>query len=275
VRQAERADRQAVGRDWTWLREGLQHVLVLRLLSLLSLIAVWLLLSFLLGPRVLPGPVATLEFLWQQLERGTLTFHIWMTMQRVLLAFALAMLLGVAAGVAMGASAVMDKLLEAWLVVGLAIPRIVLIVAAYLLIGLSESAAIIAVALTVAPLVVAQMREGTRAMDTRLIDMARAFKRPPPLVWRQVILPQLLPYIVGTGRAAMSLTWKMVVLAELLGRTSGVGYQISFYFQMFNMRGILAYALAMIIVLAIIDQGLMRAVERYAFRWRRPVKLTS
>jgi NitT/TauT family transport system permease protein len=90
-----------------------------------------------------------------------------------------------------------------------------------------------------------------------------------------VVLPQLLPFIVGTGRAAMSLTWKMVVLAELLGRTNGVGYQISFYFQMFNMRGILAYALAMIIVLAVIDQGLMRAVERYAFRWRRPVKLMS
>jgi NitT/TauT family transport system permease protein len=215
------------------------------------------------------------DFLWQQLERGTLTFHIWMTMQRVLLAFALAMLLGIAAGVAMGASAILDKLLEAWLVTGLAIPRIVIVVAAYLLVGLSETAAIIAVALTVAPLVVAQMREGTRAMDTRLIEMARAFRRPPPLVWGKVVLPQLLPFIVGTGRAAMSLTWKMVVLAELLGRTNGVGYQISFYFQMFNMRGILAYALAMIIVLAVIDQGLMRAVERYAFRWRRPVKLMS
>jgi NitT/TauT family transport system permease protein len=248
---------------------------VLQLLSILSIVAVWLLLSLLLGSRVLPGPLSTLDFLWQQLERGTLTFHIWMTMQRVLLAFALAILLGIAAGVAMGASVVLDKLLEAWLVTGLAIPRIVIVVAAYLLVGLSETAAIIAVALTVAPLVVAQMREGTRAMDTRLIEMARAFKRPPTLVWGKVVLPQLLPFIVGTGRAAMSLTWKMVVLAELLGRTNGVGYQISFYFQMFNMRGILAYALAMIIVLAIIDQGLMRAVERYAFRWRRPVKLMS
>jgi NitT/TauT family transport system permease protein len=63
----------------------------------------------------------------------------------------------------------------------------------------------------------------------------------------------------------------MVVLAELLGRTSGVGYQINFYFQMFEMRGILAYGLAMTIVLGLVDKALLQLGERL-MRWRRSVE---
>lgn len=66
----------------------------------------------------------------------------------------------------------------------------------------------------------------------------------------------------------MSLAWKMVVFAELVGRSNGVGYQISFYFQMFDMRGILAYGLAMVVILAVVDRLMMRVFDRYAFRWR-------
>jgi NitT/TauT family transport system permease protein len=65
------------------------------------------------------------------------------------------------------------------------------------------------------------------------------------------------------------------VLAELIGRTTGVGYQISFYFQMFNMRGILAYGLTMMLVLAVIDIGIMNGLERRIFRWRGPEKLAA
>jgi NitT/TauT family transport system permease protein len=63
----------------------------------------------------------------------------------------------------------------------------------------------------------------------------------------------------------------MVVLVELLGRTSGVGYQINFYFQMFEMRGILAYGLAMTIVLVLVDKVLLLLSDRLS-RWRRPVE---
>lgn len=243
----------------------------LRVLSTLSLLSVWVLLSRLLSPEVLPGPLATLRFIAREYERGTLLFHLGVTTQRVLVAFGVAMLLGTLAGVAMGALRWLDGLLEAWLVAGLTVPRIVLFVMAYLLLGLSDAAAIAALVLTVVPTITVQLREGTRALDPRLLEMARAYRRPPGLVWRKVVFPQLLPYFVGTARGALSLAWKMVVLAELLGRTSGVGYQISFYFQMFNMVGILAYGLAMMVVLAAIDL-LFTALAGRFYRWRRPVR---
>ncbi|HEX7005057.1 MAG TPA: ABC transporter permease subunit [Trueperaceae bacterium] len=243
---------------------------ILRGLSYLSILVAWLIAAALMDTDLMPGPVATFEFILHELERGVLLMHLWATVQRVLIAFTVALLLGIGIGAAMGLSKRIDDLLEGWLVAGLTIPRIILFVMAYLLLGLSDSAAIAALVVTVLPTVVVQIREGTRALDGKLIEMAVAYRRSKPALWRHVILPQLMPYVIGTSRASLSLAWKMVVLAELLGRTSGVGYQISFYFQMFNMKGILAYGVTMMVILAIIDVVVFGAIQRSAFRWRRP-----
>lgn len=239
----------------------------------MALLALWLVLSLLLSETVMPGPRATLKFLYEEMARGDLWINLAMTFKRVVIAFVIAMLLGVGLGVASGASRRWDAAIGVWVIVGLTIPRIVLFVAAYLLMGLTDFAAIVALIITVVPTVVVQMREGTRALDGKLLDMARVYHRPRLLVWRRVIVPQLLPYFIGTARGALSLAWKMVVLAELLGRTDGVGYMIYFYFQLFDMQGVLAYGLAMMIILALLDFGFVLMMRRSTFRWRRSVRL--
>lgn len=243
----------------------------LQSLSVASLIGAWVLASALLSSTVLPGPLETFAFGWRELKSGELPFHLAVTMRRVLLAFGFSLVFGTLLGALMGVSKLFDQLLSAWLIFGLTVPRIVLFVVAYLTLGLNDRAAVGALVVAVLPSVAAQLREGTRALDPKLLELARAYRRPPLLVWRQIIFPQLLPFIFGTARVALSLAWKMVVLAELLGRTSGVGYQISFYFQMFNMTGILAYGVAVMLVLASIDVS-FSALTRWAFRWRRPLR---
>jgi NitT/TauT family transport system permease protein len=239
-------------------------------LSFLSLLLTWLLLSWALGSQVLPRPGETLDFLLRE-ARGSLWHHLGITLLRVGLAFLLAMTLGVALGLLTGLYRLADRLLEAWVALGLSIPRILPVVVAYLLLGLNETAAVLALVAILVPQVVVQVREGVKALDVKLLEMARAFHRSKSLVLRRVVLPQLVPYVLGTARGTLSLAWKMVVLVELLGRTSGVGYQINFYFQMFEMRGILAYGLAMTIVLVLVDKVLLLLSDRLS-RWRRPVE---
>ncbi|MFO7266049.1 MAG: ABC transporter permease subunit [Limnochordales bacterium] len=240
----------------------------LAIVSVLSIAAVWMLVSHVLSPAVFPGPKETLQFLWQEWQRGRLWRHVSVTMERVLLSFAISMTAGVIAGILMGTLRWAERLGSAWLLTGLSIPRVVPIVVAYILIGLNDTAAVVAIVLVVAPSVVTQIQEGARALDQKLIQMAHAFRLSRWALLRHVVAPQLFPYIAGTARSAMSLAWKMVVFAELVGRSSGVGYQISFFFQMFDMRGILAYGLVMVVILAAIDRLMMRAWDWYAFRWR-------
>ena len=246
----------------------------LRLVSYASLLALWAYGSQAMG-SILPGPLETLRFIAREYERGTLLFHLWITTQRVLIAFVVALGSGIAIGAAMGLSRRVDDLLQGWLITTLTVPRILLFVVSYLLLGLNDRALIIALVITVLPTIVVSVREGTRAIDGKLIDMAYAFRRSRLQVWWKVVFPQLMPFVIGTARGSLALSWKMVVLGELLGRTSGVGYQISFYFQFFNMVGILAYGVTMMVLLAIIDLGLMGALQRRAFRWRTPVKVGS
>lgn len=243
----------------------------MRFAGLVSLFLVWLLVSRLVGEQTVPGPVATWDFIVREFSRGAMQKHLWATTSRVLIAFVVAMGLGVLIGTLMGLNRRINELLEAWVVAGLSVPRLMLFVVAYLVFGLNDRSAVIALIISVLPTVIVQVSEGARALDRKLVEMAQAFRRPRQLVWRRVILPQLMPYIIGTSRTTLALAWKMVILAELMGRTSGVGYQISFYYQMFNMPGILAYGITMMVLLAVIDIGIMGNLQRRAFRWRKPV----
>jgi NitT/TauT family transport system permease protein len=84
-----------------------------------------------------------------------------------------------------------------------------------------------------------------------------------------VILPQLYPSLAAAARSGLALIWKIVLVVELLGRSNGVGFQLGVYFQLFDVTGILAYALSFIIVVQLIEWGLLQPLERRINRWRR------
>ena len=121
-----------------------------------------------------------------------------------------------------------------------------MIVLAYIWIGLNEVAAILAVALNKIPNVTVTIREGTRALDTSLMEMARTYRFSRGKTLRHVILPQLQPYIAATARSGLALIWKIVLVVELLGRSNGIGFQIHLFFQVFDVRAILAYTLVFV-----------------------------
>ena len=95
---------------------------------------------------------------------------------RVAVAFAIAMALGTVLGLAMGRDALFDRLADPWLVVLLNLPALVIIVLAYVWAGLTETAAIAAVALNKLPLAAVTVREGARSLDRTLDEMAAVFR---------------------------------------------------------------------------------------------------
>ncbi len=85
---------------------------------------------------------------------------------------------------------------------------------------------------------------------------------------RHVILPQLAPYLFASARSGLALIWKIVLVVELLGRSNGIGFQIQIYFQLFDVTLILAYTLAFILVVQMIEWMIMQPLESWAMRWR-------
>jgi NitT/TauT family transport system permease protein len=241
---------------------------MLRLASLALFIAAWTAGSWMAGERMLPAPATVLAAILAEARTGELFLHVGATLARVTLSFALAMTAGAAIGLLMGRHTLADRLGDPWLVVLLNLPALVIIVLAYVWGGLTETAAILAVAVNKLPNAIVTIREGARALDPALDDMARVFAMPRWKALRHVVIPQLAPYIAAASRSGLSLTWKIVLIVELLGRPNGVGFEIGVAFQLFDVTRILAYALAFVAVILAIEILLVQPFERRASRWR-------
>jgi NitT/TauT family transport system permease protein len=169
----------------------------------------------------------------------------------------------------MGRSRATDRWLDPWLIVFLNLPALVTIVLCYLWIGLNEVAAVTAVAINKIPTVVVTIREGTRALDRQLDDVASVFRMSRWARFRHIVLPQLGPYLASAGRSGVSLIWKIVLVVDFLGRSDGIGFKIHLYFQLFDVGMVLAYALSFVVVMLAIEGLLLRPWEARATRWRR------
>ena len=231
-------------------------------------IASWQIAAELAHSRLLPSVTAVLAAMARETIAGTLPDNLAITLGRVAAAFTLSMVAGSGLGIAMGRSRQLDLWLDNAVTVLLNLPALVLIVLIYVWFGLNETAAIAAVALNKLPTTVVTMREGARALDPALAELARSFQMPRLRALRHVILPQLVPYLFAAARSGLALIWKIVLVVELLGRSNGIGFQIQIYFQLFDVTLILAYTLAFILVAQMIEWVAVQPLERWASRWR-------
>lgn len=239
------------------------------LVSLAALLALWAIAAGIAQSRVLPPPGSVFAFMVAEAASGELWLHLGMTLWRVLAAFVVAMAIGSVIGIWLGLNRTANKLFDPWVILLLNLPALVVIVLAYIWFGLNEAAAIGAVALTKIPNVAVTLREGARALDPQLAEMTSVFRFPFGRRIAHVVLPQLQPYFAAATRAGVALIWKIVLVAELLGRPNGIGFQIYTYFQFFDVRAILAYSLAFIVVMLAIEFAVVQPVERRATRWRK------
>jgi NitT/TauT family transport system permease protein len=239
-----------------------------RLASALGFRVVWQIAAMIADSRLLPTATAVVATMVRLTVSGALPWNLAITLGRVAAAFTVSLLLGGALGIAMGCWRRLDVLLDSAVTVLLNLPAVVAIVLIYVWFGLNEWAAIAAVALNKLPSTVVVLREGARSLDPALAEMARSFRMSRGRTLRHVILPQLTPYIIAAARSGLALIWKIVLVVELLGRSNGVGFQIEIYFQLFDVTAILAYTLAFIMVVQVIEWSILQPLERWATRWR-------
>ena len=217
----------------------------------------------------LPTPEAVAKVFWQDCVSGQLPFHLGVTMLRLIVSFSIAMLLGSAIGIMLGRHKKLDAFFDNWLVIFLNVPALVTIILCYVWFGLIESAAILAVVINKLPSVIVTIREGARALDQDLLDMARCFHFGRRKTLVHVIWPQLHPFVMAATRSGLALIWKIILVVELLGRSNGMGYQLHLFFQLFDVASILAYTIAFVGVIQLIELIILQPLDKKAQRWRR------
>lgn len=237
--------------------------------SLLVFAILWQVLAVYAQSKYLPTPITVFDVLWREGASGDLWKHTSSTLARVAVAFVVSMFIGTAIGLALGRFRTADKFFDAWLILFLNLPALVTITLCYIWFGLTDAAAIAAVALNKIPNVAVNMREGARSLSKDLDEMAKVYKFGWWKTLRHVTLPQLAPFFAAAARSGLALVWKIVLVVEAFGRSNGVGYRLSIAFQEFDVSTILAYALAFILIVQAIEFAVLQPLQARVSAWRR------
>jgi NitT/TauT family transport system permease protein len=244
-----------------------------RLASIAGAIAIWWLIALAMPANLLPDPWVSAMTLAKNFAQGDVLPHLAITLARVAGGLAVAMAIGVPVGILMGINLRAEKILDIWVMVGLTVPSLCYAIICFILVGLNESATVLAIGLTAAPSVAINLWEGVKTIDFKLVEMARIFETGRPTILGRVLLPQVLPYIMASVRMGLGIVWKIAVLVELIGRPNGVGFKLFYWYQLADMGQVLAWTLLFTLVMLAIELGVLKAVERRLFAWRPRVGL--
>ncbi len=247
--------------------------------SFIALLVIWWIISLFYGQEIFPNPLLVGQVIVEDLyiESGpgghTSTYHIGVSMVRILVAFAIAMIVGFGLGILMGVSRYFENFLDNWVMVGLTIPGLCWALIALMWFGIRDESAIFAIVMVALPFVVVNIWEGTKAVDQQLLDMARAFRANRKLIIRKVLLPQLTPYLFAAVRYTFSVAWKIAVVAEVFGLSSGVGFMLNYWFGMFRMDKVLAYTSIFTLIMIFFESYIIKPTQERALRWRAQITL--
>ncbi|GGM08853.1 MULTISPECIES: ABC transporter permease [Micromonospora] len=233
------------------------------------LVAGWELMARSSDSALLPGVADITGNLVEITVNGALWENVQTTLTRVALGFAVAFVVSVAAGIAMGRNEWLRRFLEPAVLIGLATPGLVKALLCVIWFGVSLLNPILTVALAAAPALTINIAQGVRAVDPALGEMAHVYRLDALTRLRYVWLPAIVPDLFTGARLGIAMAWKVIVLVEIFGLADGVGYQLNLEFSQHNVAGVLAWTLAFTLVMAVIEYGLLQTLERRAVRWRR------
>lgn len=236
-----------------------------------------------LPPALLPAP-STVGWAWldwifhldgnTQSYAGHWIFDVLASTWRVAMGFAIASLLGIGMGVAIGWSRVIEITVEPTLQMLRPIPPVSWIPLAIIWFGIADKPAIFLVFLGAFFPILLNTIHGVKTVDRDLIRAGAMVGGGQRQLLRFIVLPAALPAIFAGLRIAIGAAWMLTVTAEMVAVKSGVGYVLwdSYYFLRYD---IVIAAMATIGLLGFLSDLLLRLLAARALRWQHSVTLSG
>jgi NitT/TauT family transport system permease protein len=193
--------------------------------------------------------------------------HVWASVSRTLIGFALAVIIGAPLGLAMGYYRWVDRALRPILSFLRPIPPIAYIPLAVLYLGLGELSKIALIFFASFIYVTINAEAGARSVPEILLRAARSLGLNPLQVFRRVVLVSALPSLFAGLRVALGVSWAVVVAAELLAAQSGLGYMIRNAANFFDL-GTIYIGIVIIGIIGFLLDTLVITVQRRLLHWQ-------
>lgn len=245
------------------LRDMLPPVLVLG-----ALLAIWWVTVIATGSVIFPTPWRVVTGIQELIENGSLWRHIGASLLRVGSGFALAVVIAVPLGLWMGWVRSAYTMLNPLFQILRPISPIAWIPIAILWFGVGNASPIYLIFISsVFPMMV-QTTVGVHAIERRYLRAADNFGVSRRTLFRQVVIPAVLPQIIVGMRIGLGVAWLVVVAAEMIALRSGLGYLIMDSRNAGNRYDLVLAGMLMIGLIGFLLDGGMRRLENLrALRW--------
>jgi NitT/TauT family transport system permease protein len=244
---------------------GLQIALGLLLLGLWQLAAAekWP------DPVLAKSPVQSWDYLVGAARSGELWSNTRSTMTAVLIAWVLAGLAGVLAGLALGLMPRTERVLSPFLDAANAMPRIALAPLLIVALGIGTSAKVALASTLVFFIVVSGARAGVRSTDAEWLRLSTVLGARKSQLFGKVLLPVATPAIFAALRLGLIYSLLGVVGSELYSARDGLGQLIAYNSSTFQMDAVYGILLLLAVIAVVLNQ-LMGFLERRLLRWQPP-----
>lgn len=239
------------------------------LVLLTLLIGLWWLIVVQTGSAIFPTPLQVVTGTLELVGDGSLWDHIGSSLFRVGTGFGLAVVIAVPLGLWMGRVDGAYLTLNPIFQMLRPISPIAWIPIAILWFGVGNASPIFLIFIaSVFPLIV-QTAAGVHTIERRYLRAADNFGVPRSKLYRQVIIPAVLPEVIVGMRISLGVAWLVVVAAEMIALRSGLGYLIMDSRNAGNRYDLVVAAMIIIGMIGLLLDGLMRLLERMkSVRWR-------
>jgi NitT/TauT family transport system permease protein len=220
-----------------------------------------------LDPFFFSRPQAIGQRIIQWFSTGSIWPHLLATLEEAALAFLLGAASGAIAGFALARIPWLAALLDPYIRVLNALPRVVLAPIFLLWFGLGVWSKVVLGVTVVFFIVFFNTLEGVRGADRVLVSNVRMLGASEWQLARHVLIPSALSWVFSSLHISIGFAMIAVVVGEYLGAARGVGYLISQAEGVFDTTGVFAGMAVLSAVVLLVGWGVSR-VERYLLRWK-------
>jgi NitT/TauT family transport system permease protein len=204
---------------------------------------------------------------WELFRGGSVWVHLATTISEATLSFVIGVLIGVAVGFLLGRRAWMARLLDPYLRLANAIPRVVLAPMFLLWFGLGIWSKVALGVTVVFFIVFFNTYQGVRDVSPALINSVRMLGASETQLVRHVLVPSVLTWIFSSLHLSIGFSIIAAVVGEYLGSSRGVGYMIAQSEGVLDTTGVFAGIAILSGLVLVVGAGVAR-IERRMLRWK-------
>lgn len=245
------------------LKKEKRWVRFYQIIIFIAFFSLWELASYFkwLDPLIFSSPSKVWNLLIDKIQDGSLLMNTAVTLGETIFGFLLGTILGTLLAALLWWSPLLSKVLDPYLVILNAMPKIALGPILIVALGPNFTSIMAMGALISIIITTIVVYTSFREVDPNYLKVLQTFGASRIQLFKEAVMPASFPTIISTLKVNVGLSWVGVIVGEFLVSSRGLGYMIIYGFQVFNFT-LVFLSLIVIAILATIMYQLVDLLEK-------------